>query len=100
MVKCPLCGTEVKNPEKTWQLVSPIPDAEGRVTITVMGSFRCPNCGHRWRTKVSVIKVGPSGEVEIGGRRRRKKSKEGKVKEERRGKVIEVDISKILEEEL
>ena len=98
MVKCPLCGAEVKNPEKTWQLVSPIPDAEGRVTITVMGSFRCPNCGHKWRTKISVIKVGPGGEVEIGARRRRKR-KEKEVKEYK-GKVIEVDISKILEEEL
>jgi len=98
MVKCPQCGTEVKQPEKTWQLISPLPDAEGRVTITVMGTFKCPNCGYRWRTKVSTLKVGPGGEVEIGGksRRRRKKTSSEKVE----GKVIEVDISDILEEEL
>lgn len=102
MVKCPRCGTEVK-PERTWQLVAPLPDAEGRVTIIIMGSFKCPNCGHRWRGKVSKIKVGPEGEVEMEGkgkRRRRRKSKEEKESRRSEGKVIEVDISDILEEEL
>ncbi len=98
MVKCPQCDTEVKQPEKTWQLISPLPDAEGRVTITVMGTFKCPNCGYRWRTKVSTLKVGPSGEVEIGSKRKRKRRKASEEKVE--GKVIEVDISDILEEEL
>ncbi|OYT46899.1 MAG: chromatin protein Cren7 [Desulfurococcales archaeon ex4484_42] len=98
MVKCPQCGTEVKQPEKTWQLISPLPDTEGRVTITVMGTFKCPNCGYRWRTKVSTLKVGPGGEVEIGGRSKRRRKKRSGEKVE--GKVIEVDISDILEEEL
>jgi hypothetical protein len=34
---CPNCGTKVDKPTKTWQLVSPLPDAYGRITITVMG---------------------------------------------------------------
>ena len=102
LVRCPRCGTEVKNPEKTWQLVSPLPDAEGRITITVMGVFKCPNCGYRWRTKISTIKVGPSGEVEIGGRggRRKRRKSEGSKERKPEGKIIEVDISNILEEEL
>ncbi|HDN75721.1 MAG TPA: chromatin protein Cren7 [Acidilobales archaeon] len=100
MVKCPMCGTEVKNPEKTWQLVAPLPDAEGRITITVMGVFKCPNCGYRWKTKVSTLKVGPEGEVEIETRKRRKRRKEERKEPKPSGPIIEVDISDIIKEEL
>jgi len=101
MVKCPMCGTEVQ-PAKTWQLVSPLPDADGRLTITVMGSFKCPSCGYSWRGKVSVMKVGPNGEVEFqkGKTKRRKKKKKEKEEQPRGGTVIEIDISEIIEDEL
>ena len=89
---CPKCGTRVDQPSKTWQLVSPMPDARGRITITVMASFVCPNCGYKWRAAISKIKVG-GDEVEIGG----KKLKAPPKKEERReeGEVIEIDLDEI-----
>ncbi len=92
-MKCPRCGSESR-PLKTWHLTSPLPDAEGRVTITIMGSFRCPECGHSWRGRVSVLKVGGGHDVEVGERRRR--SVEGKAASENRGKVIELDVSNLL----
>lgn len=68
---CPVCGTEVNSPDKTWNLVSPLPDDKGRITITVMGSFTCPNCGHKWKGVVSKLKVGGSEvEVETGGKKK------------------------------
>ncbi len=85
---CPKCGTKVE-PVKTWQLISPMPDSKGRITITIMGSFQCPNCGHKWRGVVSKIKVG-GGEIEVKG----KKIKEPEpVKEE--PEVIELDLDEI-----
>ncbi|MET1101237.1 MAG: chromatin protein Cren7 [Pyrodictiaceae archaeon] len=85
---CPRCGTRVE-PIKTWQLVSPFPDSKGRITVTVMGSFVCPNCGYRWRAVISKIKVGGEEiELEAGSGKSRIESKE----EERRGEVIEIDI--------
>ncbi|MEM0014995.1 MAG: chromatin protein Cren7 [Zestosphaera sp.] len=97
MAKCPRCGAEVQ-PEKTWQVVSPLPDAYGRITITVLGTFKCSSCGYGWKGRVSSIKVGPEGEVSFkeGGRKGGKG--EGRPPERREGKVIEVDISDILEE--
>ncbi|MEB2793159.1 MAG: chromatin protein Cren7 [Caldisphaeraceae archaeon] len=78
---CPSCGTVVKEPERTWSLVSPIPDKYGRVTITIMGSFRCPNCGYTWK---GVLKKMKSGGEEKG--------EEEETKPEP-GEVIEIDIS-------
>ncbi|MHA1168391.1 MAG: hypothetical protein ACTSRU_11255, partial [Candidatus Hodarchaeales archaeon] len=44
---CKKCSTVIDPvktpPKKTWQLVSPMPDKDGNVTLTVMGSFTCPN---------------------------------------------------------
>ncbi len=87
---CPRCGTRVEEPVKTWQLVSPFPDSKGRITITVMGSFECPNCGYRWRAVISKLKVGGSDvEIEAGSA----KAKVGGGGEEKReGAVFEVDI--------
>jgi len=88
---CPACGTAAGDPYKTWQLVSPIPDSRGRITITIMGMFECPNCHRKWRGVVSKIKVGGrSVEVEAGGK---KIVREGNVKEEKdRAEVIEIDL--------
>mgnify|MGYP001772541365 CR=1 FL=1 len=94
---CPNCGTRVEKPTKTWQLVSPLPDAYGRVTITIMGSFECPNCGHKWKAVVSKIKAGGSS-VEIEGKKGVKKIGEEK-EEENRGEIIELDLSDLDEDE-
>jgi predicted RNA-binding Zn-ribbon protein involved in translation (DUF1610 family) len=76
---CPRCGTRVTEPDKTWTLVSPIPDKYGRITVTIMGSFTCPNCGYKWRAVIKKIKEGgaPPGEQA--------------PKEE--GEIIEIDLS-------
>ena len=94
---CPTCGVRVEKPVKTWQLVSPLPDAYGRITITVMGSFECPN-GHKWKAVVSKIRAGGSS-VEIEGKKGVKKIGEEKEEEENRGEVIELDLSDLDEEE-
>ena len=97
---CPKCGTVVQEPAKTWQLVSPLPDAEGRITITVMALFVCPNCGFKWRAALSKMKVGGEG-IEIEGAKKGavKMVKEEGGKSERRENVIELDLSEIMEEE-
>ena len=94
---CPVCGTRVEKPVKTWQLVSPLPDAYGRITITIMGSFECPN-GHKWKAVVSKIRAGGSS-VEVEGKKGVKKIGEEEQKEEDRGEVIELDLSDLDEEE-
>ncbi|UXD21433.1 Chromatin protein Cren7 [Ignicoccus pacificus DSM 13166] len=91
---CPKCGTRVTEPVKTWQLVSPMPDSKGRVTITVMGSFQCPNCGHKWRGVVSKLKVG-GGEVEMEVGKKKKKMESTTEPQKEEGEVIELDIDEI-----
>jgi len=78
---CPRCGTRVQEPVKTWTLVSPLPDKYGRITVTVMGSFECPNCGYRWRAVLKKFKEGgqPPG------------SSGPAAKDE--GEIIEIDLS-------
>jgi len=95
---CPRCGTRVEQPVKTWQLVSPLPDSKGRVTITIMGSFVCPNCGYKWRAVISKIKVGGEEvELEASGKKAEIKSSASKRTEEKRGggEVIEIDLDEI-----
>lgn len=88
---CPRCGARVE-PSKTWQLVSPFPDSKGRITITVMGSFVCPECGHKWRGVVSKLKVGGEEvELETGLGRKAKLGAE-KKEEKREGAIFEIDI--------
>ncbi|HIQ03397.1 MAG TPA: chromatin protein Cren7 [Desulfurococcales archaeon] len=94
---CPICGTVVEEPYKTWQLYSPLPDSKGRITITIMGMFQCHNCGHKWRGVVSKIKVGGE-DVEIEGKSISKSETEKKPTR-REGEIIEIDISNIDEEE-
>lgn len=93
---CPTCGGLVEKPEKTWHLTSPLPDAQGRITITVMASFVCSNCGSKWKGVLSKIKVGGEG-VEVEGAKKRSKLPAGE-KVERPGETIELDIDEIMEE--
>jgi hypothetical protein len=94
---CPVCGTEAEAPDKTWNLVSPIPDERGRITITVMGSFTCKKCGHKWKAVVSKLKVGGSDvEVEAGGER---KSLKGSEEYEKRKEEIIVSIDDTSEDD-
>ena len=75
---CPKCGTRVTEPLKTWTLVSPMPDKHGRITITIMGSFQCPNCGYKWRAVIKKIKEGGYPAAE---------------QEKQEGEIIEIDLS-------
>jgi len=93
---CPSCGTIVEKPEKTWHLTSPLPDAQGRITITIMASFTCPNCGAKWKGVLSKIKVGGQ-EVEIEGGAKTSKLADEK-KTERPGEIIELNIDDIMNE--
>ncbi len=58
-ISCKKCGHIINQfvtpPDKTWQLISPMPDKEGRVTLTIMGSFRCPDCGSSIRASLKKI---------------------------------------------
>ena len=97
MYICPSCGYKVKEPEKTWQLIAPLPDSRGRITITVMGSFKCPECGRKWRGVISKIKAGAEG-VEVEGSKGKKSLPASEqTKEERRGAVFEIDINELEE---
>jgi hypothetical protein len=87
--KCPICGS-IEKPKNTWQLVSPLPDSKGRITITVMGSFECKN-GHKWKGVVSKIKVGGS-EVEVESSSGKKMSLPPTKEKEERNDYIIVDI--------
>lgn len=93
---CPNCGTKDVKPEKTWQLVSPLPDAKGRITITVMGTFQCPNCGKRWRGVVSKIKAGGTS-LEISGKEGTKTIGDEVEKDE--PYTIELDIDNLGDED-
>jgi len=76
---------------KTWQLVSPLPDRQGRITITVMGVVKCMECGYQWRGVINKLKISTSS-VSIG-------DKEVQLEEEeRKPKVITIDIDDVLKE--
>ena len=59
-IHCKNCGQEINPvetpPNSTWTLTSPLPDKEGRITLTVMGSFTCPRCGKNVKTSMKKIK--------------------------------------------
>jgi len=48
-IKCKKCGATWLPNEvptvKEWTKVAPMPDKDGNITITVMATWRCPNCG-------------------------------------------------------
>jgi len=95
-LKCPRCGSENIEVVKTWQLVSPFPDSQGRITITVMGVMKCKDCGHSWRGPVSKLKVGGRS-VEIEGAKESKIVESGE--EPRPPKEIIIDLDDVLNEE-
>ncbi len=59
-VLCKKCGTEIDPkihpPNTTWTMTSPMPDKNGQITLTIMGSFRCPNCGASVKASLQKIK--------------------------------------------
>ena len=59
-ISCKKCGRIINPtenpPSKTWQLISPMPDKEGRVTLTIMGSFSCPDCNASIRAAMKKIR--------------------------------------------
>lgn len=58
---CPECGTPAEDPYKTWELVSPIPDKEMRITLTVFGMYKCSKCGKKYKGVVSKARLSPEG---------------------------------------
>ncbi len=62
LIVCKKCGYSFKpnevEPDKTWQMVAPMPDKQGRITVTIMATWTCPNCGAKIRGVYSKIKVG------------------------------------------
>ncbi len=95
---CPRCGVIASSPKRTWQLVAPIPDSSGRITITVMGIYECPSCNYKWRAVISKMKVGGDS-IEIEGSKGKELKLASEEKEARRPTVIELDLKDILEEE-
>lgn len=59
-ISCKSCGQVINPkdnpPSSTWTLTSPLPDKEGRITLTVMGSFDCPRCGKNVKAAMKKIK--------------------------------------------
>lgn len=60
-IKCKKCGSIFNSSNKiniirTWHMISPIPDKNGNLTITIMASWTCPNCGSKNTGKISTIK--------------------------------------------
>ena len=59
-ISCKSCGQGINPkehpPSSTWTLTSPLPDKEGRITLTVMGSFECPRCKKNVKAAMKKIK--------------------------------------------
>jgi len=69
LITCPSCGysfapTQIE-PIKTWHLVSPMPDKQGRITVTIMAVWECPQCGRKIRGTISKIKIGEDSERKV-----------------------------------
>ena len=61
-ILCKQCGSAFSSIRdvkiiKTWHMVSPIPDKQGRLSINVMAVWECPICGARNRGKISTIRT-------------------------------------------
>ncbi|MHA2364928.1 MAG: hypothetical protein ACXAC7_13310 [Candidatus Hodarchaeales archaeon] len=59
-IRCKGCGQVINPtetpPSSTWTLTSPMPDKQGRITLTVMGSFTCPRCSKNVKAAMKKIK--------------------------------------------
>ena len=91
-ISCKSCG-QVVNPKEhppssTWTLTSPLPDKEGRITLTVMGSFDCPRCGKNIKAAMKKIK----SDDEISG-----KSKKQILLEELQSQNSDIKIDQLAE---
>ncbi len=58
---CKNCGSRFSSQKevritKTWHVVSPFPDKNGNITISIFAIWICPVCGSRNRGKLSSIK--------------------------------------------
>lgn len=71
-IKCSKCGATWKpneiNPIKTWHLIAPFPDKNGKITVTVMAVWRCPKCGASVRGVYSKIKIGADADIKSKNR--------------------------------
>ncbi len=107
-VKCKKCGHSFMpheaQPKKQWTLVSPMPDKDGNVTITMMASWDCPNCGKNITGSMGKTKgdqTGPSKKELIDEKLAAKSNfninefaKSLKVSEENLSKILKVHIKK------
>ncbi|MCE4603980.1 MAG: chromatin protein Cren7 [Aeropyrum sp.] len=84
---CPSCGARAGVVEKTWSLVSPLPDKYGRITVTIMAVLNCSECGYSWKAPIQKMKT--------GGEEPSKSEEPAK----RQGQVIELDLDDILSED-
>jgi DNA repair exonuclease SbcCD ATPase subunit len=50
MAKCPKCGSEVKNPSKTWLMPK-----KGEKTGIKMGLYDCPSCNAKFRSIIETV---------------------------------------------
>ena len=64
--RCNSCGYLINPketpPNKTWNMISPMPDKMGRVTLTIMGSFTCPKCSKN--VKIAMQKIKSADDVD------------------------------------
>lgn len=58
---CPSCGTIVKEPYKTWELVAPFPNKKMRIAVATFGMYQCPSCGKKFRAVIAKVKLGAEG---------------------------------------
>ena len=61
-VRCKKCNYEFLpsdvKPDSTWEMIAPMPDKDGNITVTVMAVWTCPQCGSKIKGALSKIKVG------------------------------------------
>jgi hypothetical protein len=58
---CPEGGVHTEERYKTWDLVASFPDKHTRITVATMGMCELPQCGKKFRTRVSKAKLSSKG---------------------------------------
>lgn len=51
-MKCPECGYKISQPKKSWEMHQKNPN---RISIRVE-QYECPNCKHKFRKGVKILK--------------------------------------------